>query len=166
MTEEKKPKRVTTMKTIHTGLTGGTTEGRKTAAVVLEVLGGARTAPSGAEALSISLPRYYALEARAVAGLLAACEAKPRRGKARKPEAEIASLRREMERIRRERDRAQALLRASHRLVGIAPPPAKPAAKGKRRARPIARALKAAQVLHSAPQATPSEVPTAPPPTV
>lgn len=153
MTEEKKetPKRTRTMKTIHTGLTGGTSEARRMAAVVLEVLGGARTAPSGAEALGVSLPRFYALEARAVAGLVAACEARPRRGKAKRPEAEIASLRRELERVRRERDRAQALLRASHRLVGVAPPRERPAARGKRRRRPIARALKAAEVLHSPP---------------
>ncbi len=162
MTEEKTPKRPTTMKTIHTGLTGGTSEGRRTAAVVLEVLGGARTAPGGAEALGISLPRYYALEARAVAGLLAACEAKPRRGKAKRPEAEIASLRREMERVGRERDRAQALLRASHRIVGIAPPTQKTAAKGRRRRRPMARALKAAAVLHSPlPDAAPTSTPAA-----
>lgn len=162
MTEERKetPKRRTAMKTIHTGLTGGTSEARQAAAVVLEVLGGARTAPSGAEALGISMPRYYALEARAVAGLVAACEAKPRRGKARRPEAELSSLRRELERVRRERDRAQAILRASHRVVGVAPPKERPATKGKRRRRPIARALKAAEVLHSSPpEATPTAAP-------
>ena len=110
-----------------------------------------------------SLPRFYAIEARAVAGLVVACEARPRRGKAKRPEAEIASLRREMDRVLRERDRAQALLRASHRVIGVAPPKERPAAKGRRRRHPIARALKAAEVLHSPPpEAAPTAAPSAP----
>src|SRR6516164_6368790 len=53
-------------------------EAKRLAAAVLEVLAGTRGPSEAAAALSISLPRYYQLEGRALEGLLAACE--PRRG--------------------------------------------------------------------------------------
>ena len=58
---------------------------RRLAAVILDVLAGSRTPPQAAEALGVSLPRYYQLEARALGGLVAACESRPR---GRQPEVD------------------------------------------------------------------------------
>src|SRR5687768_12360377 len=41
-------------------------EAQRLAATILEVLGGVRSPPQAAQALAISLPRYYQLEARAL----------------------------------------------------------------------------------------------------
>src|ERR1700675_2184497 len=51
---------------------------RRRAAAVLEVLGGAKRPVEAAENLGIALPSYYLLEARALEGLVSACEPKPR----------------------------------------------------------------------------------------
>lgn len=45
-----------------------TSDARRRAAAVLEVLAGARTPTQAAEALGVSLPRYYLLEQRAIGG--------------------------------------------------------------------------------------------------
>lgn len=137
----------------------GGVEARRTAAVVLEVLGGGRTPSDAAAVLSTSLPRYYAIEAKALGGLVAACEPTTP-GKKRTSEAEISALKKELERAKREAARYQALVRASQRTIGIAAPTAKPKEKGKRRKRPTVRALKAAGLLHSAA----TETPVVPPP--
>src|SRR5262249_26309670 len=120
-------------------------EAKRLAAAVLEVLAGTRGPSEAASALGISLPRYYQLEGRALAGLLAACE--PRRGGRRRGGNELTSLRQECDRLHRECARQQALVRAAQRSVGLAPPPPPPprAAEGgrkHRRRRPKARALK------------------------
>ena len=57
---------------------GASREAKRLAAVLLDVLAGARTPPQAAEVLGVSLPRYYQLEDRGLAGLVAACEARPR----------------------------------------------------------------------------------------
>ena len=49
-------------------------EAKRLCATILEVLGGLRTPTDAAGALSLSVPRYYALEARALEGLLRACQ--------------------------------------------------------------------------------------------
>ncbi len=62
-------------------------------------------------------------------------------------------LRRELDRVKRDRDRYEALLRASHRVVGVPPPPApKGPEKGRRRRGPTIRALAAAQALQAPPE--------------
>src|SRR5262245_14047708 len=111
-------------------------EARRLAAVVLDVLAGSRSPPQAAEALGVSLPRYYQLEARAVGGLLAACESRPR---GRRPDtgAELTTARKELERVKRELARSQSLVRLTQRTVGV-PPPARP---GKRKRRPVVRAM-------------------------
>ncbi len=127
-------------------------EARQIAAAVLEVLAGARTPSSAAGALSVSLPRYYALEARALEGLLKACERRGR-GPRRSAERELARLRRDMARLEREAARNQALLRAAQRAVGLraAELPAAADTKGKKRKRrPVARALKCVQIFRRA----------------
>ena len=124
-------------------------EARQIAAAVLEVLAGARTPSSAASALSVSLPRYYALEARALEGLLKACERRGR-GPRRSAERELARLRRDMDRLQREAARNQALLRAAQRAVGLraAELPGASERKGKkRRRRPVARALKCVHIF-------------------
>ena len=131
---------------------GASPEARKLAAAIFEVLGGVRTTTDAAAALECSLPRYYQLEARAVEGLLAACEPK-RPGPGLSLGREAEALRKKCSRLEREVSRQQALVRASHRAVGLAatPPPAKPRPGKKRSRRPTARALVAASVLRAPP---------------
>jgi hypothetical protein len=121
-----------------------TREAKRLAAVVLDVLAGSRTPPQAAETLGVSLPRYYQLEARALGGLLAACESR-RRGRQPEVEAESVTLRKELERVKRELARTQSLVRLTQRTVGVAPPtPAKP---GKRKRKPLVRAMRRAEQL-------------------
>lgn len=125
-------------------IAGGTAGARQWAAVILQVLAGEWTPGDGAQSLGVSLPRYYAVESRAMAGLVQACE--PRSGKRRRlPEKEVSELRKQVVLLERECARKQALLRVSQRTAGIQAPAAK--AKGKRRRRPSVRALKMVAVL-------------------
>jgi hypothetical protein len=125
-------------------------EARRFAAAILEVLGGARSPTEAAAALSISLPRYYLWETRALAGLLQACEPRPM-GRVRSPASELAAAHKQIEKLQRECARQQALVRAAQRTVGLLPPvPAKPGTQGKKRKRkPSVRALRVAEVLQS-----------------
>jgi hypothetical protein len=103
---------------------GASAQARKQAAAILEVLAGVRTPTQAAEALGVSLPRYYVLETRAVQGILLACE--PRTiGRQATAESALATLRRECEQLRRECGRQQALARTAQRTIGLtaaAPP--------------------------------------------
>lgn len=127
-----------------------TRDARRVAAAVLEVLAGARTPTEAAAALSVSVPRYYQLEARALRGLLGACEAQPR-GPGRSLDKEMATLRRDNQRLQRDLSRQQALMRATVRTVGLTPPAAAPPSKpGKKpRKRRVARALSVATRLQN-----------------
>jgi hypothetical protein len=53
-------------------------EAQRLAATILEVLAGVYTPTRAAEALSISLPRYYQLEARVLERLVAAIAQRPK----------------------------------------------------------------------------------------
>jgi hypothetical protein len=125
-------------------------EAKQRAAAILEVLAGSRTPTEAAQALAVSLPRYYFLEARALHGLLVACESAPR-GPAPDERRAQAALRAECERWKRECARQQALVRAAQRTIGLAAPaPPPPKAGRKRKARkPVARALQAAARLQA-----------------
>ena len=139
---------------------GPSQEARRTAATILEVLGGMRTPSEAAQALSVSVPRYYALEQRAVASLVAGCEPHLR-GPVKSPQQRIAELEREVQRLRQQCDRQRALARAVQRTVGLpmpagsAPvgkdkasrPSPSPSGKKRRTRGPTVRALKAAQAL-------------------
>ena len=144
-------------------------DAQRVAAVVLEVLAGVRTPTEAAAAVSLSLPRYYLWEQRALEGLVRACEPRPK-GKAASERHQIAVLEKEVVRLRQDCARQQALVRASQRTIGLAASPqpaAKPAAKpsgkatakaggavvgkAKRKRRPVARALKAVAALQAAP---------------
>jgi hypothetical protein len=128
-------------------------EARRQAAAILEVLAGVRTPTEVAQQLAISLTRYYIIEGRALQGLIAACEPRPR-GRVRTPASELAALRRECEQLRRQAARQQALLRVTERTMGLAPPAASARegreSRKKRRRKPKARALQAAAVLQEA----------------
>lgn len=135
---------------------GASEQARRQAAAILEVLAGVRRPSEAAQVLGTSLPRYYQLEQRALAGLVLACEPAPR-GPRHDHARELAKLEREKQRLQRECDRQQALVRVAQRSLGLAPPAAKPPGKvpaadgaaGKRRRsrRPAVRALKAAHAL-------------------
>jgi hypothetical protein len=124
--------------------------------VILEVLAGVRRPGDAAQALGISVPRYYQVERRALVGLVAACEPAPR-GPRKEHARRIAALEREKLRLQRECDRQQALVRAAQRSLGLAPPSTamkiaegkKAGGTGKRRRnrRPMVRALQAARSL-------------------
>lgn len=132
-------------------LHAGSSETKRLATAILEVLAGVRSPADAAKTLEISLPRYYLLEQRALAGLLAACEPRAK-GPGRSVEREIANLERALAASQRECARQQALVRAAQRAVGLAPPQPpkatlKNGAKQTRRRRPAARALRAARAI-------------------
>jgi hypothetical protein len=146
-------------------------DAQRFAAAILEVLAGVRTPTEAAAALSLSVPRYYLWEQRALEGLVRGCEPRPV-GQAVSERHQIAVLEKEVARLRQECARQQALVRASQRTIGLAvsPPAAaktatKPggkaaaktaeaaAGKAKRKRRPVARALKAVAVLQATPAA-------------
>src|SRR5262245_50163616 len=113
-------------------------EARRMAAVLLEVLAGVRTPLQASELLQVSLPRYYQLETRALAGFVAACEARPRGRRA--GAANLEALRKDNERLKRDLQRQQSLVRLTQRTVGVAPPtPARPDTR-KRKRKPMVRA--------------------------
>jgi hypothetical protein len=143
-------KPVNPMKPVNPG-EGRSPEAKRTAAAVLEVLAGTRTTTQAASALGVSLPRYYVLEARALAGLVAGCEPRPK-GRTLTPQRELAALQKECDRLRREASRQQALARAAGRTVGLSlpeKPKPQPAAGKRRNRRPTARALLAARHLRT-----------------
>ncbi len=128
---------------------------RRRAAVVLEVLGGAKSPSEAAEALGIALPSYYLLEARALEGLVDACAPRARgRGAAGEVQGSSA-LKRDNERLRQELARSQALHRAVQKATGV---PVKEVDKGgaRRRRRPHARALRAARSLNAGKDSLPT----------
>jgi hypothetical protein len=140
-------------------------EAQRFAAAILEVLAGVRTPTDAAAAIGVSVPRYYLWEQRAVEGLVAACEPRPL-GKKASQRQQIVVLQKEIARLKQDHARQQALVRATQRTIGLAPPPhplSKPAGKtaaktdaggaGKirRKRRPVVRALKAVATLRVAP---------------
>ena len=97
-------------------------EAQRVAVAILEVLAGVRTPTEAAVALSLSVPRYYLWEQRALEGLVRACEPRPQ-GKAASERHQIAVLEKEVHRLRQDCARQQALVRASQRTIGLGGPP-------------------------------------------
>jgi hypothetical protein len=122
-------------------------DAKRLAAAVLEVLAGVRTPAQAAEAVGVSLPRYYQLEALALVGLVRGCERQPK-GRRREPADAAAALAKENERLKRDLGRQQTLVRLAQRSVGLAPPTPQPA-KGRRKRKPTQRALVAAARLRT-----------------
>jgi hypothetical protein len=132
-------------------------EAKRWVVAILEVLGGTRTPQQASDALGMSLPRYYQVEARALQALLGACEPKPR-GRQPDPGKEIAQLQRENERLQRELSRQQSLARMARSIGLPAPAPTTAKANGKksRKRKPATRALTLAARLQ---QETATETP-------
>jgi len=156
-TETKKATSATKRKLPHKrhGVQGGSKEANRIAVAILEVMGGLRTTVEAADSLKVSLPRYYTLEARAIDGLVAACEPKPR-GKQPSPAAKITSLEKELEQSQRQCARLQALVRTAQRSVGLsvaetqkAKPSTRRGRKGRRKRGPTSRALTMAEKLQT-----------------
>jgi hypothetical protein len=127
-------------------------QAQRFAATILEVLGGLRSPPEAAEALAVTLPRYYQLEARALEGLVAALAPRPK-GKQPSLQLRITALEKQLEAARRQCSRQEALVRVTQRALGMATA-AKPSepprdARGRKKRRPTVRALKAARTLHT-----------------
>jgi hypothetical protein len=140
---------MTNAETVRADMTGGAKapppsarDARRTAAAILEVLAGTCTPTDAAAALGVSLPRYYTLESRALEGLVAACEPHGK-GRGVSPERELAKAQRECDRLRKEGLRYQSLARIAQRAVGFSAPAskAKDTGKGRRRRKPVVRAL-------------------------
>lgn len=104
------------------GALTGSAEAKRQAAVILEVLSGLRRTEDGSAAMKVALPRYYVLETRALQGMITALEPRPK-GRQRRPEDELAALQKDRDRLQRELNRTQALVRASQRALGIPQPP-------------------------------------------
>lgn len=98
----------------------GSASARKVAVAILELLGGLRTPTEASEALSLS--RYYMLETRALQGMIDSLEPRPR-GRRRRPEDEVKALERDKRRLEQELARAQALVRAAERSIGLSAAP-------------------------------------------
>lgn len=137
----------------------GSTQARRTAAAILEVLAGVRSPPEAADALGVSATRYYAIEHQAIAGLVAACEPKPR-GRQVDQSATVVALQQEQRAQKQEIARLSALLRQAQRSIGLkaAPKPGSSDPSGKttksgkprKRRTPTVRALRMAERLRDA----------------
>jgi hypothetical protein len=120
--------------------------------VILEVLAGGRRPAEAAKVLGVTAPRYYQLETRALEGLVAALEPRPK-GKQPSAEGRIAQLEKTLGESRRECLRQQALVRAAQHSLGIKSPPVPDGKQtekdtaGHKKRRPTVRALKAARTL-------------------
>ena len=127
---------------------GVSADGKRRAAVVMEVLAGVRTPQQGAEVLGLSVPGYYQLEDRATHQLELGCEVRPR-GRQANGESKAAALVKEVERLKQELSRHQTLLRLAQRSLGV--PPVAPATKAgaKRKRRPMVRAMRRAERLRA-----------------
>jgi len=163
----KKPprKRRSVRKYVAPGGQNGSRDAKRKAAVILEVLAGARGPGDAAEALGVSPNRYYQLESRALQGLVTACEPRPK-GPSLPPEKELVRVRRKVGRLEQELARYQALARVTQRAVGVRPPASTKKVKdGKRRKRrkPTVRALKAAEGFKREMEATGPAAPAATP---
>jgi hypothetical protein len=139
-------KRKQKWRTTRPGTQKGSEKAKRTAAAILEVLAGARSPSEAAEAIGVSASRYYMIEAKALQGLVSACEPAPV-GPRVSPEKESGRLRREVDRLKRDVARYSALARTVQRSVGLSAPKPEKRLKGgrkRRRRKPVVRALKAA----------------------
>lgn len=96
----------------------GSKEARRNVALILEALGGLRSTAQAAEAMDVSMARYYELERRAVQGMVTALE--PRKpGRQVTLESQVKKLEEEVDRLSGELMRYQTLHRASQRVIGV-----------------------------------------------
>ena len=145
----------------------GSTESRRRAAVVLEVLAGVLMPAEAAETRGFSLGSYFHLERRALEGLVKACEPRPKGRRASSAEKEMERLRHEVKRVEQESARYQALARAARSAAGLSAEAlskakSKTVAGKKRRWKPTVRALKVARTLKKETRPETGEFPSAP----
>lgn len=129
----------------------GSAKARKTAALIFEVLAGEIHPTEAAAALEIGMQRYYQLEKKSLLAVIKACEPATKRGRKKSETKIIAELKIAISRLERDLKRTQALARLSQKAEGIATVIAQ-AKKGKgksgrKRRKPVARALKIAKSL-------------------
>jgi hypothetical protein len=122
----------------------GSDAARRLTALLLEAWSGVRTTMATSEAMGVTLPRFYQLEARALQVLVTAMEPRPR-GRPRTAEDALGKLQAERQRLLRDVERYQSLYRTAQRSLGVtvARPPEKannPGPGGKRRRGPRKRA--------------------------
>jgi hypothetical protein len=120
----------------------GSAPAKRIAVVLLDVLSGGCGVADASRRLDLSTMRYYALETRALQGLLSALEPRPR-GRAR-ADAARATAQREQARLEREVLRLQALVRATQRAVAVAPPAKTTKRRSTARGRKVMAHLRAA----------------------
>ena len=145
---------------------------RQMAALILDVLGGNRTPNDAAQAMGLSVARFYVIEQRAILGLVTACETQAPRGPSPDLQLQIKRLETENRRLNQALLRQQAIVRSTQRGLGLTipkPPPAAPAkagavgpGKGRRKRRPMVRALRQAQRVAAVPSPTPATAPILP----
>lgn len=129
-------------------------EAQRLAATILEVLAGVRSPPDAAQILSVTLPRYYQLEARALEGLVGALGPRPK-GKQPSLENKVKLLEKQLESANRQCARQAALVRVTQRTLGLAvAAPSKSSSAerertGRKKRKPVVRALKAARALQA-----------------
>lgn len=123
-------------------------QARRTATVLLEVLAGLRTTGDAARTLGVTPVRFYHIEERAIGGLISACEPRPSGLQPAAREAhELERLREQVRRQGMELNQVRSVLRTTQRQLGVAtaPDPAvKPGKDGKsakKSRRPTVRAL-------------------------
>ena len=129
----------------------GSKEAKRQAIVILEVLAGIRKPSEAHEQLGVSLPRYYAIEARALQGLITALEERGVR-KGKRPETVIGELKKEIKKLQTELNRSQALCRLAQKTAGVKSLPKtqpKIGPKKRKRTREV-RARKVVNILREA----------------
>ena len=130
----------------------GSKRARQIAIAVLEALAGELGTTEAASKLGVSVSRYYQLETRALAGLLAAVEPRAR-GPQKTPERENKALLAQNKQLEKELRRHQALLRAAHRSVGLPSRGTKDTKSNKRvRATRASRGVTVRQALRQEPE--------------
>lgn len=120
----------------------GSAEAKRSAAVILEVLSGMRGPQEASEAIGISSMRYYALENRALQGMINALEPRSRGRRCAGPQDALMKSRQEADRLRRELDRTHALLRLVRKSCSIREPVAGRKSNGRPRRRQPQKRMK------------------------
>lgn len=125
------------------GTLSGSAEAKRSVHAMLEVLAGLKSPSQAARALSISLPRYYVLETRALEGMLKALEPREKGKRSASLESRLEAAEKERDRLRGELERMRSLVRAAQRTVGLpSAPPQREEKKGGRKKRKVNRTRK------------------------
>lgn len=134
----------------------GSKEARRNVALLLEALCGMRSTTEAAEAMGVSMQRYYVLERRAVQGMVTALEPR-RQGRQVTLEAQVTKLEGEIERLSGELMRYQTLHRASQRVIGVPREEPSPASSTRRK-RKTTRARRKSRAEKLVPRVSPAGV--------